>query len=128
MITMTRKNRKLLSAEDLMEQSDTLGMAIDIFMIDNALDNCLYKMCEKEYMQRLDLHLREHYPEIALVDVSAEIDAAVRDIYMESAQSWADVPPEVKSLRFDKIGILYHLAKRDRPLLGFLEYIAELGG
>lgn len=128
MITMPRKNRKLLSAEDLMEQSDTLGMAIDIFMIDNALDNCLYKTCEKEYMRRLDLHLREHYPEIDLLDMSGEMDVAVRDIYMESAQSWADVPKEVKSLRFDKIGILYCLAKRDRPLLGFEEYIAELGG
>ncbi|MDE6875957.1 MAG: hypothetical protein K2P87_16115 [Lachnospiraceae bacterium] len=127
MITMPLKNKKLLTAEELMERSDTLGMAIDVFMIDNVLDNCLYKACEKEYMQRLDLHLREQYPEITAVEISKEIDESVRGIYMENAQNWADAPQEIKSLRFDKIGILYHLAKRDRPLLGFEEYIAELG-
>ena len=78
-------------------------------------------------MQRLDLHLREQYPEITAVEISKEIDESVRGIYMENAQNWADAPQEIKSLRFDKIGILYHLAKRDRPLLGFEEYIAELG-
>lgn len=109
-----------------MERSDTLGMAIDIFMIDNALDNGLYKAGEKEYMQRLDVHLRQQYQEIAAMDVSKELDEAVRGIYMQSEQSWADAPQEVKSLRFDKIGILYHLAKQERPLLGFQEYIAEL--
>ncbi len=128
MVTMTLKNRKLLSAEDLMERSDTLGMAIDIFMIDNALDNSLCKADEREYMQRLDLHLKEQYPEIAAMEVSDEVDEAVRSLYMESAKDWADMPQEMKRLRFDKIGIMYHLAKQERPSLGFEEYITKLCG
>ena len=64
MITLEPRNRKLLSAEELMEEKDTLGIAMDVFMIDNVLNNCMYKMFEKEYMQRLDAHVREQYPEI----------------------------------------------------------------
>ena len=57
MITLEPRNRKLLSAEELMEEKDTLGIAMDVFMIDNVLNNCMYKMFEKEYMQRLDAHV-----------------------------------------------------------------------
>ncbi|MDE7326121.1 MAG: hypothetical protein K2N63_07590 [Lachnospiraceae bacterium] len=126
MIALEPKNRKLLSAEELMEEKDTLGIAMDVFMIDNVLNNCMYKMFEKEYMQRLDAHVRQQYPEIPGIEEVPYFDRAVRDIYREREEDWENSLPEIKNLRFDKIGILFHLARRDRPTLSFEEYIAEL--
>ena len=128
MITLESRNRKLLSAEELMEEKDTLGIAMDVFMIDNVLNNCMYKMFEKEYMQRLDAHVREQYPEIPALEEAAYFDGAVRDIYMEREEDWENSLPEIKNLRFDRIGIMFHLARRDRPTLSFKDYIAELCG
>lgn len=126
MITITRKNKKLLSAEELLERSDALEAAIDIFLIDNVLNNWPYQRFEKEYMQRLDEHVREQYPEIAELDTAACVDERVRGIYREREESWAAQPQDIKRLHFDKIGILYRLARRDRPSLGIEDYIAEL--
>lgn len=126
MLTMSVKNKKLLSAEELMEEKETLDVAMDVFMIDNVLNNCMYKMFEKEYMLRLDAHIRQQYPEIPDRDAAADFDAAVREIYMEQEEDWERAVQEIKVLRFDKIGIMYHLARRERPALSFAQYIAEL--
>ena len=82
MLAMSVKNKKLLSAEELMEEKETLDVAMDVFMIDNVLNNCMYKMFEKEYMLRLDAHIRQQYPEIPDRDAAADFDAAVREIYI----------------------------------------------
>lgn len=126
MLTMSVKNKKLLSAEELMEEKETLDVAMDVFMIDNVLNHCVYKMFEKEYMLRLDAHIRQQYPEIPDRDAAADFDAAVREIYMEQEEDWERAVQEIKVLRFDKIGIMYHLARRERPALSFAQYIAEL--
>ncbi len=126
MLTMSVKNKKLLSAEELMEEKETLDVAMDVFMIDNVLNHCMYKMFEKEYMLRLDAHIRQQYPEIPDRDAAADFDAAVREIYMEQEEDWERAVQEIKVLRFDKIGIMYHLARRERPALSFAQYIAEL--
>ncbi len=126
MLTMSVKNKKLLSAEELMEEKETLDVAMDVFMIDNVLNHCMYKMFEKEYMLRLDAHIRQQYPEIPDRDAAADFDAAVREIYMEQEEDWERAVQEIKILRFDKIGIMYHLARRERPALSFAQYIAEL--
>ncbi len=39
MLAMSVKNKKLLSAEELMEEKETLDVAMDVFMIDNVLNN-----------------------------------------------------------------------------------------
>jgi len=126
MLAVSMKNRKLLSAEELMEEKEMLGTAMDVFMIDNVLNNCMYKMFEKEYMQRLDVHVRQNYPEIPDRDVLVDFDAAVQRIYMVQEKDWERAVPEIKVLCFDKIGIMYHLAKQERPMLSFAQYIAEL--
>lgn len=126
MLAMGLRNTKLLSAEELMEEKEMLDVAMDVFMIDNVLNNCMYKMFEKEYMLRLDEHIRQQYPEIPDMDAVTDFEAAVRDIYMEREEDWENALREIKVLRFDKIGIMYHLAKKERPTLSFAQYIAEL--
>lgn len=126
MITMSVKNKKLLSAEELLEKSDALEEAIDIFLIDNVLDNCLYQRFEKEYLERLDAHVREQYPEIAKLAEAGCDDGKMRGIYRENERTWESEPEEIKRLRFDKVGILYRLAKRDKPSMELERYIAEL--
>lgn len=126
MITISLKNKKLLSAEELLDRSDTLEAAIDIFLIDNVLNNWQYRQFEKEYMQRLDEHVREQYSEIADMGTIAHGDDTMRGIYRESEENWAAQPQEIKKLCFDKVGILYHLARQDKPSLCLSDYIAEL--
>lgn len=126
MFAMSMKNKKLLSAEELMEEKETLDVAMDVFMIDNVLNNCMDKMFEKEYMLRLHMHIQQQYPEIPDGDAAADFDSAVREIYSEQEEDWESAVPEIRVLRFDKIGIMYHLARRERPALSFAQYIDEL--